>query len=100
MSALGDIESETKRNARAKRVQAGHDSAITALMSHPETRAWVWDLLTECRVYGPVFDRSALQMAFNDGSRNVGLKLIAQIMRVAPDSYIQMSREAEANKDD
>jgi hypothetical protein len=100
MSALGDRESEDKRNARAKRIQAGHDNAIKALMSHTETRAWMWDLLTECRVYSQVFDRSALQMAFNDGSRNVGLKLIADIMRVAPDSYIQMSREAEVNKDD
>jgi hypothetical protein len=100
MNGLGEKETEDKRNARAKRIQAGHDNAIRALMSHAETRAWVWDLLTECRVYGPVFDRSALQMAFNDGSRNVGLKLIAQIMRVAPDSYIQMSREAEIGKDD
>lgn len=97
---LGEEEDVKARNIKVKTKQSDLDSAITAIMSHPQTRAWMYELLSQCGVYRTSFSRSALEMSFNEGARDVGLKITSEIMRVAPDSYTQMVREAGMKKDD
>jgi len=92
---IGDEEGLKVRNERVKAAALKQDAAISAIMQHPETRAWVYNLLSRCGIYRTSFDRSALSMAFNEGARDVGLYVTAEIMRVCPDSYTQMVREAE-----
>lgn len=96
---IGEKDEVTSRNKRAKKAQLEQDAAISALMQHPQTRSWMYQLLSWCGMYQSSFDRSALSMAFNEGARNVGLRVTSEIMRVCPDSYVQMIREAEAQKD-
>lgn len=62
-------------------------------MDQPQVRAWMFDLLAVCQMFQTSFSKSALEMAFNEGSRNVGLRLTADIMRVCPDNYVKMLRE-------
>lgn len=95
---LGDETVVQSRNQKVKNKQKDADAALTAIMQHPQTRKWIYDLLAVCNIYRTSFDRSALNMAFNEGARNVGLQITADIMRVVPDSYVQMIREAEAEK--
>jgi hypothetical protein len=92
---IGENADVQKRNARVARTQKTLDEATTALMAHPQTRAWMYDLLSFCGMFKSSFDRSALSMAFNEGARNVGLRVTSDLMRVCPDGYTQMVREAE-----
>jgi len=92
---IGDAEGVEARNKKVKAAAAKADAAIAAIMQHPETRAWVYGLLANCGMFRSSFDRSALSMAFNEGQRNIGLGVTAEIMRVVPESYTQMVREAE-----
>jgi hypothetical protein len=93
------VEGVQERNKKVKRKQLDLDAAIAAIMSQPQTRAWLYNLLTDCNMYRTSFDRSALSMSFNEGARNVGLVITANIMRVCPESYAQMLREAEVKND-
>ena|SRR5215472_9505159 len=67
---------------------------IRNLMSGIAGRSFIYDLLNGCHVFGTSFALNGLQMAFNEGERNVGLKLLNDIMQAAPDSYPLMMREA------
>ncbi len=35
----------------------------------------------------------AMASAFQEGNRNAGLRLFAQVMKAAPDNYVVMTRE-------
>jgi hypothetical protein len=98
-NVLGDADLEATRNTKAYREQKDLDAALAAIMQHPQTRAWMYWLLESCSMYRTTFDRSALIMAFNEGGRNVGLQITAQLMRVTPDSYTQMVLEAKVKND-
>lgn len=84
-----------RRTKSARRRQRDQDAALVALMSHQATRSWVYDLLTRCQMFQTSFSKSALEMAFNEGARNVGLRLTADLMRLCPDDYVKMLREQQ-----
>lgn len=96
---IGEQEEVARRDKRVKKDRLEKDAAISAIMQHAETRAWMYALLEMCGMYHSSFDRSALSMAFNEGARNVGLRVTAEIMRVCPDNYTAMIREAKAGTD-
>jgi hypothetical protein len=81
------------RQSKAKREQAEADSALRNLLNTTPGRRWVWQLLCECGVFASSFRDSALVMAFEEGKRNVGLRLLADVMRVAPEQYQTMAEE-------
>ena len=74
------------REARQKR------DVVEAIMSTPSGRLWMHGLLVECHAFATSFSRDALQMAFNEGERNIGIFLLTQIGRY-PDLYMAMMRE-------
>jgi len=73
---------------------------MKAMMEHKETRAWIYNLLSSCRLYESNFATSGLVMAHSEGQRNVGLMVLADIMRVAPQQYVLMLEENKETDDD
>lgn len=58
-------------------------------------RKFIWRILEMGKVFSPVFSTDTHLMAFNEGTRNQGLKLFADIMEVAPKKYMVMALEAK-----
>lgn len=77
-----------KLNERARSV------TVTAIMSSILGRQWAYEFLSQCHVFAASFNPNALSMAYNEGQRNIGLALMADIMAVCPEQYITMMREA------
>lgn len=67
---------------------------MASIMSLPASRAWMWDILVSCHVFAPTFALNPYSTAFAEGERNIGLRLLADIMSACPDQYVQMTREA------
>lgn len=68
---------------------------LGAVMDSPEGRRFVWRMLSEAGVFRPSFIAGAADVtAFNEGSRNFGLILLAEIMAELPESFLIMQREA------
>ena len=74
------------------------DAGFKSLMATPEGRAYFYDLLSYTGVYRTSFDPSNAKTAFNEGIRNVGLRLIDDMNRLAPGSYMLMLTENNPTK--
>lgn len=72
------------------------DGDIAAILASREGRRFVWRYLGICGVFQSSFG-DQLHMAYMEGHRNVGLMLMADVMRVHPDAYVLMSKEAQAD---
>ena len=82
-----------EKAARAKEAQ--DNSVIVSLMAGEAGREWMRDLLGVCAIFRTTFTGDALKSAFNEGQRNIGLMLLAGIMRACPDAYVQMMKEQD-----
>lgn len=69
---------------------------IAKIMKSRSGRRFMWRLLESAGIFVTTFNHDALVMSFNEGKRNQGLWLLADIMAIDTDSYILMAKEAQA----
>lgn len=84
------------RQAIADRAKFEHDLEIGDLkwlMSNKRGRRFVYRLLERAGVWRLSFNTNALSMAFAEGTRNEGLRLMAQITEHCLDRYAEMLQE-------
>lgn len=84
------------RQAQTDRVKFEADLEISDLkwlMSNKRGRRFVCRLLERAGVWRLSFNTNALSMAFNEGTRNEGLRLLAQITEHCLDRYAEMLQE-------
>ncbi len=87
-------EAEKERIAEAARVKRLIEiEDFKWLMAHKQGRRIVWKLLEQYGVYRSSFRSDALEMAFLEGQRNDGLKLLADIHEHAPERYADLMKE-------
>lgn len=92
----GDPAQVKTKRQRAKRAEDRRLAALRGLMSIPEGRwlmRWHFEL---CHIHATSMRVDPYQTAFNEGMRNVGLAWLSDIIRVAPDEYLLMMKEAKA----
>ncbi len=65
---------------------------IKWLMARKQGRRIMQRQLERAGVFRSSFNTNSMTMAFTEGQRNEGLKLLAQIMQHAPDRYIEMTQ--------
>lgn len=100
MNNAGDQEQVQRSQEKAKTRRNRMENGFRKLMQDQEGRLWVWDLLEFCGVFRSSFHQSNAQTAYNEGLRNVGLKLMADINRITPDQYFRMINEAQKEQQD
>ena len=88
-----DEHEEVAAQAKAalKRKQQVED--FKWLTAHAQGRRIVSRLLEESGVHRTSFNHSGSVMAFNEGKRHLGLYLMAEILEIAPDSYVKLLKE-------
>jgi len=89
-----DAKQVREREQRAIRREKESREVVATLLSTPAGRNWMWQLLEAAHCFELSFSPDSQSVtAFREGERNIGLSLIAQITRTAPESFIQMMRE-------
>jgi len=81
---------------RDKRIAADRETdrtVITALMSTPDGRRWVWRQLEAAQMFTGDEGVDPYRLAFEKGRRNAGLALLASVTRLTPDMYVRMTNE-------
>lgn len=68
---------------------------VCNIMAATPGRAYIWGELSACHVFATSFASDPLQMAFLEGERNAGLRLLNDIMEACPEEFILMMREAQ-----
>lgn len=89
-----DRKSVRRAEKAAKVAQAAHDAVLANLMSTIQGRAWLWSWLEQCKIFQNPFNVDNRLEAFTLGEANIGRMLLAEIIRVCPEDYIQAMREA------
>ena len=83
-----------QKAAKVERLQL--DEATRWLMGNAQGRRFVWSLLGKAGVFRSSMAPSAEATAFNEGRRDLGLGLLADVMRLCPEQYGRMQSEAQA----
>lgn len=94
-----DPEHVKRRNQRIRVQQSADEAMLLAIMQQRAGREWVYGLLGYCQVYGATFRTNALETAFGEGRRDVGLRLMADLnsTNALRALYIQMLQERLAD---
>jgi hypothetical protein len=79
------------RNVRFGREQDLED--VKGLLFTKSGRRFMWRILSFCKVFETSFTGNSTTF-FNEGMRNVGLMLLADITESSPESYLTMIKEA------
>jgi hypothetical protein len=91
---IGDSEFVEKRKTNSRLAQKSRSDLMAAIVSMPEGRKWIWELLTELGVFSNPFSADGLVMAFKCGEQNVGQRIFADVLEASPDAYLTMVKES------
>lgn len=91
LAAQERAKSEQDSAAKVRRDQEKDD--FKWLMGHRQGRRFVWRLLSKAGVFRTSFRSDALNMAFLEGQRNLGLLLTSEIHEVCPEREHDMKTE-------
>lgn len=97
-----DIRAEERAQAetetRRKLSKDTEESDIKWLMGSKRGRRIVWRQLDAAGIFRTSFSTNAMSMAFAEGNRNYGLKLLSIVHTVCPELYPVMVREANEQR--
>jgi hypothetical protein len=93
-----DEQAVSRRELDAKRREKALRDALFNFLSNRTGRDWMFQVLTDCHIFSTSFRANPHEMAFAEGERNIGLKLLAKVNAADPTAFIRMTQEqAEAN---
>ena len=92
-----DIRSQERTKAendlRSKLAKDTEEADLKWLMGSKRGRRIVWRLLDRAGVFRLSFNTNSMTMAFNEGNRNEGLRILAQVHALCPELYPVMVKE-------
>lgn len=97
-----DIRSQERakadREVRDRLTRETEEADLKWLMSNKRGRRIVWRLLDQSGVFRLSFNPNAMQMAFAEGNRNFGNRILALIHSLCPEQYPTMVKENSTNE--
>lgn len=84
---VGKISREDKRRQKIR------DDGFKELVSSPQSRAWLWNLLSSANVFASTFSIEPAAYGLNEGKRSLGLMIMADITRLCPEMLALMMKE-------
>jgi hypothetical protein len=98
-----DIRAQDKAKAdtelRRKLSRDSEDADFKWLMSSKRGRRIVWRLLDHAGIFRSSFNTNAMAMAFAEGNKNEGLRILGMVHALCPELYPVMVREANEQRD-
>lgn len=89
----GQERAKEEEQERSRIAQALEDDDFKWLMSSKRGRRIVWRLLEQAGVFRISFSQNSMQMAFNEGGRNYGLRTLNMIQTLCADLYPTLVKE-------
>lgn len=89
-------KSQVKDAAKTEKLKRDRELRdVHHVLSTREGRRFYWRYLCECRIFQSSFNNSGSVTYFNEGKRDVGLKLLSEMDEAAPESYLLMLKESK-----
>ena len=84
------------KNESSRRQQEVDD--IRVVLSTRQGRRFVWRHMTNAGIFQSCFTGNSATF-FNEGKRDVGLKLLAEVQEAGEELYLRMMKEAKGDDD-
>jgi len=68
------------------------------ILDSAQGRRYIWRVLERCGVFKSSFVTSS-EIYFNEGKRDIGLKILAEIMECDPQAYLKMATNKDEKND-
>lgn len=81
-----------KKHVKLRRSQELRD--LREVLAGPGGRRVIWKLLGDCGVFRSSFNTNGSVVFFNEGMRQIGLVLMADVMEADEGAYSRMASEA------
>lgn len=88
-------EAEEKANLRM--LQEKED--LKWILSDPRGRRFIWKILEFCKVFNTTMTGNSYTY-FNEGQRNVGLRIFDEMNQADEDAYLKMRKELKGELND
>lgn len=95
---MADKDNVKKAERREKDDRAQELDDLKFVLSTKQGRRAVWRILCECGLFRAGFVQSGSQVYFNEGMRNVGMKLIDDVHQADISAYATMQKEAKGER--
>ncbi|CAB4164935.1 hypothetical protein UFOVP824_5 [uncultured Caudovirales phage] len=89
----GQERAQEDRELRERLERENEGEDIKWLMSDKRGRRVLWRLMEEAGVFRSSFNTNAMAMAFAEGNRNYGLRILSLIHATCPRQYPVMMKE-------
>jgi hypothetical protein len=89
----GNRKDVREAEKRARLAEQQRREIVTGIMSVAPGRSWMCDLLEHCHIFHTSYNDLPHRMAFMEGQREVGIRLLTDIMSACADNYVLMMRE-------
>ncbi|QII84180.1 endopeptidase [Bordetella hinzii] len=100
LDLLGQERTEAEKAEEERLAREREKSDLCVVMGSKEGRRVVWRLLEQAGIHRISFvPGDPLATAFNEGQRNLGLKLQADVEAASQKRFIDMMREAQEQKE-
>jgi len=94
----GEEIAQAEKAVRSKSARDVEDADFKWLMGSRRGRRIVWRRLDRAGIFRSSFNSNSMAMAFAEGCKNDGLRIIGQIHLLCPDTYSVMIQEALDDK--
>ena len=94
----GQERAKADKASRERLDREAEEGDIRWLMGSKRGRRLVWRLLDRAGVFRLSFNSNSMTMAFNEGMRNEGLRILAQVHALCPELYPTMVKEANEQR--
>lgn len=92
-------EEEKKRLDEIRKRRRDRDlSDLKKIIDRSEGRRFLWRLLSEAGVHRGSYASNALETAFKEGKRDIGLFVLTDLLSIQPEVISVMQREAKNDK--
>ena len=95
----GQERQKQERETRDRLSRETEEADIKWLMSSKRGRRVIWRLLDQAGVFRLSFNTNAMSMAYAEGNRNYGLRILALIHTLCPELYPTMIKEQSNDRD-
>lgn len=98
MSELDDPNKLKRREAQGNIARRRELADVAFLLSTVEGRRFYWRLMRRCGIHKSSMTGNNSTF-FNEGERNIGLVMLADLEEANPDAYVLMLKESKSQED-
>lgn len=97
MSTPFDVQEDPTSNNRKRQIaneKLSDDEFVRSALKSRAGRNYFWRFLERCHLFEVSYVQGSFDAtSFREGERNIGQRMLADVMRIAPESWIEMMKE-------